>query len=155
MSVGNDTYGITGIPSMVAGRGDREKSGTSRQHKGDLPRFGPQRCVKHYNPALVDVLVFLGSRTGCRCSEVRKAESLLSVPCASFYRRKGLPQWHTGGGKCYSVASLPMVLQDKTHLMRGLGVPLLYWGREQGPSRPSLLLLASTSTLASSACSAM
>ena len=34
MSVGNDTDGITGIPSTVAGRGDREKSGTNRQHKG-------------------------------------------------------------------------------------------------------------------------
>ena len=40
MSVGNDTYGITGIPSTVAGRGDREKSGTSRQHKGIYPGSG-------------------------------------------------------------------------------------------------------------------
>ena len=31
---GIDTYGITGIPSTVAGRGDREKSGNSRQRKG-------------------------------------------------------------------------------------------------------------------------
>ena len=30
MSVGNDTYGITGIPSTVAGRVDREKSRTNR-----------------------------------------------------------------------------------------------------------------------------
>ena len=59
MSVGNDTYGITGIPSMVAGRGDREKSGTSRQHKGDLPKFEQQRCVKLYDPALVDVFSVL------------------------------------------------------------------------------------------------
>ena len=59
MSVGNDTYGITGIPSMVVGRGDRDKSGTSRQHKGDLPRFGPQRCVKLYDPPLVDVFSVL------------------------------------------------------------------------------------------------
>ena len=55
VSVGNDTYGITGIPTTVAGRGDREKSRTSRQHKEDLPRFGLQRCVKPYDPALVDV----------------------------------------------------------------------------------------------------
>ena len=59
LSVGNDTYGISGIPSTVAGRRDREKSGTSRQHKGDLPRFGPQRCVKPYDPALVDVFSVL------------------------------------------------------------------------------------------------
>ena len=26
VSVGNDTYGITGIPSMVTGHGDREES---------------------------------------------------------------------------------------------------------------------------------
>ena len=68
VSVGNDTYGITGIPSTVAGRGDREESRISSQHKGGLPRFGPQRCVKPYDPALVDVLVFLSSRTsygGC------------------------------------------------------------------------------------------
>ena len=57
--VENDTYGITGIPSTVAGRGHREKSRTSRQHKGDLPRFGPQRCVKPYDPALVDVFSVL------------------------------------------------------------------------------------------------
>ena len=59
MSVGNDTYGITGIPSMVAGRVDREKNGTSRRHKGDLPRFGPQRCVKPYDPDFVDVFSVL------------------------------------------------------------------------------------------------
>ena len=59
MLVGNDTYGITGIPTTVAGRGDPEKSGTSRQHKGDLPRFGPQRYVKSYDPTFVDVFSVL------------------------------------------------------------------------------------------------
>ena len=59
VSVGNDTYGITGIPSTVVGHGDHEECGTSRQHKGDLPRFGPQRCVKPYDPALVDVFSVL------------------------------------------------------------------------------------------------
>ena len=57
--MGNETYGIIGIPSTVAGCGDREKSGTSRQHKGFLPRFGLQRCVKPYDPALVDVFSVL------------------------------------------------------------------------------------------------
>ena len=38
---------------------DREKSGTSGHHKGDLPRFGPQRCVKPYDPTLVDVFSVL------------------------------------------------------------------------------------------------
>ena len=73
------------------------------------------------------------------------------MPWASFYSRKGLPQWHTGGGKAYSALSLSLVLQDKTHLMRSLGVPLLYRGRGRGPSRPSPLLLASTRALASGA----
>ena len=84
---------------VITGRGDCEKSGTSRQHKGDLPRFGLQRCVKPYDPALVDVLVFLGSRTSSRCREVRKSRILLPYAMASFYRPKGLPQWHIGGGK--------------------------------------------------------
>ena len=57
--MGNDTYGITEIPTTVVGRGDREKSRTSRQHKGDLLRFGPQRCVKPCDPALVDVFSVL------------------------------------------------------------------------------------------------
>ena len=46
-------------PYYGCGALDREKSGTSRQHKGDLPRFGPQRCVKPYDPALVDVFSVL------------------------------------------------------------------------------------------------
>ena len=57
--------------------------------------------------------------------------------------------------RAYSVASLSLVLQDKMHLMRGLGVPSLYRGRERGPSRPLPLLLASTRALASDACGAM
>ena len=84
-----------------------------------------------------------------------RAESFSSMPWASFYSRKGLPQWHTGGGKAYSALSLSLVLQDKTHLMRSLGVLLLYRGRERGPSRPSPLLLASTCARASDACGAM
>ena len=40
MLVGNDTYGITGIPSTVAGRGGRKVSGTSRRHKGIYPGSG-------------------------------------------------------------------------------------------------------------------
>ena len=40
MSVGDDTYGITRIPSTVAGHGDREKSGTSKLHKGIYPGSG-------------------------------------------------------------------------------------------------------------------
>ena len=52
-----------------------------------------------------------------------RAESFSSMPWASFYSRKGLPQWHTGGGKAYSDASLSLLLQDKMHLMHGLGVP--------------------------------
>ena len=51
----------------------------------------------------------------------------------------------------YSALSLSLVLQDKTHLMRSLGVPLLYWGQGRGPSRPSPLLLALTRALASEA----
>ena len=87
--------------------------------------------------------------------ELQKAESFSWSPRASFYRKKGLPQWHTGGGKAYSALSLSLVLQDKTHLMRSLGVPLLYWGRERGPSHPLPLLLASTRALARDACGAM
>ena len=55
----------------------------------------------------------------------------------------------------HSALSLSLVLQDKTHLMCSLGVPLLYRGRGRGPSRPSPLLLASTRALASDACGAM
>ena len=56
-------WGTTPMGSLESfggcGARDREKSGTSRQHKGDLPRFGPQRCVKPYDPALVDVFSVL------------------------------------------------------------------------------------------------
>ena len=46
MSVGNDTYGITRIPTMVAGARGCEKSRINSQHKDRLPRFGPRGCVK-------------------------------------------------------------------------------------------------------------
>ena len=59
VSVGNDTYGITGIPTTVAGRGIVRRAGLADSTKGDLPRFGPQRCVKPYDPALVDVFSVL------------------------------------------------------------------------------------------------
>ena len=62
-----------------------------------------------------------------------------------------VPLWHTGGGKAHSTLSLSLILHDKTHLMRSLGVPLLYWGGGRGPSRPSPLLLALTRALASEA----
>ena len=84
-----------------------------------------------------------------------RAESFSSMPWASFSSQKGLPQWHTGGGKAYSALSLSLVLQDKTHLMRSLGVPLLYWGRGRGLSHPSSLLLALTRALASEVRGAM
>ena len=66
-----------------------------------------------------------------------------------------MPQWHTGGGKCYSVVSLSLVLQDKAHLMRGLGVPLLYRGTGARPIPSVAAPLASTRALASDACGAM
>ena len=46
MSVGNDTYGITGIPSTVAGRRDHEKSGTSREHKGGFTQVRAAKMRK-------------------------------------------------------------------------------------------------------------
>ena len=45
MSVGNDTYGITRIPTAVAGARDCEKSRISNQHENRLPRFGPRGCL--------------------------------------------------------------------------------------------------------------
>ena len=46
MSVGNNTYGITRIPSAAAGAQGCEKSGISNQHKDHLPRFGPRGMRK-------------------------------------------------------------------------------------------------------------
>ena len=43
---GNDTYGITRIPTTVAGAQGCKKSRISSQHKERLPRFGPRGCVK-------------------------------------------------------------------------------------------------------------
>ena len=60
-------------PYYDCGALDREKSRTSRQRKGDLPKSGPQRCVKPYDPGLVVVLVFLSSRTSSGCCEVPKS----------------------------------------------------------------------------------
>ena len=82
-------------------------------------------------------------------------QSVTSMPQTSFYRQKGLPQWHTGGGKAYSARAYRSVLRDNTHLMRRLDVALLYRGREGGPPRPSPPRLASTRAQASDACGAM
>ena len=46
VSVWNDTYGITRIPTTVAGARGCEKSRINNQHKDRLPRFGPRGCVK-------------------------------------------------------------------------------------------------------------
>ena len=59
MSVGNDTYGITGIPTTVAGRWIVRRAGLVDSTMGILPRFRPQRCVKPYDPTLVDVFSVL------------------------------------------------------------------------------------------------
>ena len=45
LSVGDDTYGITIIPTTVAGAQGCEKSRNNSQHKDRLPRFGPRGCV--------------------------------------------------------------------------------------------------------------
>src|SRR4051812_42882713 len=81
--------------SVVAGRGGREKSGSSRQYTIPLPRFGPRRCVKPYScfgGLYICVLELAMGR-----EELQKAESFSWSPWASFYRKKGLPLWHTGG----------------------------------------------------------
>ena len=59
MSVGNDTYGIIGNPFYGWRARGCAKSGFGSQHKDRLPRFGPQGCVKPYNPALVDIFSVL------------------------------------------------------------------------------------------------
>ena len=59
-------------------------------------------------------LVLLGGCIECSCTlelamgamRFERAKSFSCTPWASFYRRKGLPQWHTGGGKslqCYEL----------------------------------------------------
>ena len=55
----------------------------------------------------------------------------------------------------YSVQAYRLTSQDKTHLMRYLGVLLLYRGRQRCLFRPSLLRLASTRVQANEACSDM
>ena len=80
-----------------------------------LPRFRPRGCVNP-SPALVDVLSVLElSELATVVVPFQKAESLSWSPRASFYRKKGLPQWHIGGGKAYSVRAYRMALRDKVH----------------------------------------
>ena len=43
---GNDTSGITRIPTTIAGAQGCKKSKISSQHEDRLPRFGPRGCVK-------------------------------------------------------------------------------------------------------------
>src|SRR3954471_18333380 len=80
----------------LRGCGGREKSGSNRYHMVPLSRFGPRGCVKPYScfgGLYICVLELAMGR-----EELQKAESSSWSPRASFYR-KGLPQWHTGGGK--------------------------------------------------------
>ena len=56
MPVWNDTYGITRIPTTVAGAQGCKESRASRQLKDRLPRFGPRGCVNP-SPALVGVFL--------------------------------------------------------------------------------------------------
>ena len=62
-----------------------------------------------------------------------RAESFSSMPWASFYSQKGLPQWHTGGGKVYSARAYRPALRDKVHSMRYLGVHLALSGTGTRP----------------------
>ena len=43
----------------LRGAGIVRRAGIVDNAKGDLPMFGPQRCIKPYDPALVDVLSVL------------------------------------------------------------------------------------------------
>src|SRR3954471_5053083 len=73
--------------SAVAGRGGREKSGSSRQYTIPLSRFGPRRCVKPYScfgGLYACVLELAMGR-----EELQKAESSSWSPGASFYRKRG------------------------------------------------------------------
>src|SRR3954467_10777123 len=49
VSVGNDTYGITRIPTTVAGHGVERRAGLKEEHAVRLSRFGPLGCVKPYS----------------------------------------------------------------------------------------------------------
>src|SRR3954466_11880396 len=73
--------------SAVAGRGGREKSGSSRQYTIPLPRFGPRRCVKPYSCFgglyVGDLELAMGSE------ELQKAESSSWSLGPSFYRERG------------------------------------------------------------------
>ena len=46
LSVENDTYGITRIPTTVSRAWGCEKSRSNRKHTDRLPRFGLRGCVK-------------------------------------------------------------------------------------------------------------
>ena len=87
MSVRNDTYGITRIPTTVDGARGREKSGSSRQHTVRLSRFGPQGCVKPYSCFGGFYICVLELAMGRE--ELQKAESFSWSPRASFYRKRG------------------------------------------------------------------
>src|SRR3954462_8090270 len=69
-------------------------------HRGILPSFGPQRCVKPYC-CLVDCIVFLLGSARCYSTRGPPARSSVKIGLpslrahgASFYMLKGLP---TGG----------------------------------------------------------
>ena len=143
-------------PYYGCGACDHEKSGTSRQNKGDLTHVRAAKMRKALRSCFC----------GCiRCSSA--LELALGVPGFQepnpspvrlgppFIGERGRHSGTQEVERACSIVSLSPILQDKMHLMHGLGVPSLYRGRERGPSRPSPLLLASTRALASDACGAM
>ena len=91
-----------------------EKSGSKSQHKGRLPRSGPRGSR--------NTLVLLWCVFQCKLAMMRdllkRAESPSSMPRASFYRKKGTPQWHKGDGKCMRWLSLSFGTVRQMHLMR-------------------------------------
>ena len=99
---GNDTYGITGIPSTIDGRGVVQRAGLTGSTKIIYPGSG-REDAQYPSLALVDVFecsCVLELATGCNLTKISESSSW--SPRASFYREKGLPQWHIGGGKVYS-----------------------------------------------------
>src|SRR4051812_27123079 len=92
--------------SVVAGRGGREKSESSRQYTIPLPRFGPQRCVIPYSCFGGLYVCVLELAMGPE--ELQKAESSSWSPGASFYRKRGC---HSGTQEVERVQRCEVILR--------------------------------------------
>ena len=81
-------------------------------------------------------LVLLGGCIECSCAPelamgvvwFERAESFSCMPWASFYRQKGLPQWHTGGGKGLQWCELIACITGQDAFNAWLRCPSLYQG---------------------------